>query len=152
VTNAVDLAANEFAEASPVPRQLTSHGLQRIDREEVLEWFNDPRYAAGTIVFVDARNDANYLSGHIPGARQFDHYRAERYLAAVLPACLSAERVVVYCTGESCDDSEYAALALRDAGVPQEKLFVYVGGISDWTAHGLPVERESGIGPAAAPR
>ena len=65
-----------------------------------------------------------------------NYYHAEQYLPAVLPMCLNAQKVVVYCAGGTCEESEFAAVMLRDAGVPLENLFVYVGGISEWTAQG----------------
>ena len=51
------------------------------------------------------------------------------------------------CNGGTCEDSEFAALSLRDAGVPSNKLFVYIGGFAEWVTNGLPVElgpRKSG--------
>jgi rhodanese-related sulfurtransferase len=120
--------------------RLQANGLQLVTSDQVAQLFRDPRYEQGSVVFVDARNDLNYQQGHIPGAVQFDHYRAEHYLATVLPVCQAAEQVVVYCTGGDCEDSEFAAIFLRQAGVLPEKLFVYAGGMTEWTANGLPVE------------
>ena len=46
-----------------------------------------------------------------------------------------------YCNGGECDDSEHAAIMLRDSlGIPKEKVFVYGGGIAEWTTNGLPIE------------
>jgi rhodanese-related sulfurtransferase len=47
---------------------------------------------------------------------------------------------VVYCHGGDCDDSESAAILLRDVGIATRKLFIYTGGIPEWTTNGLPVE------------
>ena len=66
----------------------------------------------------------------------------------MLPACLNATKVVVYCAGGDCEDSEFAALALIEAGVPQERLFIYAGGMTEWATNGLPIElgeRKAGI-------
>ena len=115
-------------------------GLQVIDRAEAIRLFDDPRRQAGLIVFVDARDDAHYQAGHVPGAFQFDHYRPERYLPELLPACLVAEQIVVYCTGGDCEDSEFAAVALSRAGVPMQRLAIYLGGFTDWSTNRLPVE------------
>jgi rhodanese-related sulfurtransferase len=57
-----------------------------------------------------------------------------------MPLCLTAQKIVVYCTGGECEDSEFAAIMLRDAGVPRENLFVYTGGITEWKSQGRPVE------------
>lgn len=119
--------------------RLQQRGLKLATSNEVAQLFRDPGYEQGSIVFVDARNDRAYQSGHVPGAWQFDHYRAENYLAAVIPVCLTAQKVVVYCTGGTCEDSEFTAVMLRDAGIPAENIFVYGGGISEWT-NGMPFE------------
>jgi rhodanese-related sulfurtransferase len=137
-TNAIPAVASSVADAAAA--RLASQGLQLIRGSQVAELLSDPRYHNGKVVFVDARNDANYANGHIPGAWQFDHYHADRHLPNVLPVCLNAEQVVVYCTGGDCEDSEFAAIILRDSGVPQERLFVFVGGITEWMANGSPVE------------
>ena len=121
--------------------RLKEKGLQVVDRKQAQELFQAPGFAQGTIVFIDARNDEHYQKGHIPGAWQFDRYHPENYLAAVLPVCQLAQQVVVYCAGGDCEDSEFAALFLRDsAQVPGEKLFVFTGGWNEWTERALPVE------------
>jgi rhodanese-related sulfurtransferase len=125
-----------------VRQRLEQHGLQLVRSNEVLALFRDPRYEPGLILFVDARDDEHYNAGHIPGAWQFHHYHPEKYLPDVLPVCLLAQQVVVYCGGGDCTDSEFAAIALRDAGVPREKLFVYAGGYNEWSK--LDVQVESG--------
>ena len=121
--------------------RLREKGLQVIENPAVLELFHDPHYDQGPIIFIDARNDEHYREGHIPGAYQLDRYHPENYLAAVLPACQVAQQVVVYCAGGDCEDSEFAALLLRDsAGVAGQKLFVYSGGMTEWASRGLPIE------------
>jgi rhodanese-related sulfurtransferase len=130
-----------------VSTRLRGKGLQPIDGKEALELFSDPQYEREMIVFVDARDDRHYQEGHVPGAYQFDPYYPEEHLLAVLPACLNATKVVVYCAGGDCEDSEFAALALIEAGIPQERLFIYAGGMTEWATNGVPIEygeRKSG--------
>jgi len=131
-------AASAHAPDSLAER-LQQWGLQLATSNEVSQLFRDPGYEQGLIVFVDARNDHAYQSGHVPGAWQLDRYRPEGYLPTVLPMCLSAQKVVVYCNGGACEDSELAAVMLRDAGIPAGNILVYSGGISEWT-NGLPFE------------
>ena len=57
-----------------------------------------------------------------------------------LSTCLNATKIVVYCSGGNCEDSEFAALTLKEAGAPLDRIAVYAGGITDWTAKGLPIE------------
>ena len=123
-----------------VAARLKEKGLRLIDREKALQLFRDPQYELESIVFVDARDDRHYAEGHVPGAFQFDRYYPEKHLPAVLSACQNATSIVVYCTGGDCEDSEFAALTLKDSGVPVERLAVYAGGMTEWVANGLPVE------------
>ncbi len=131
-----------------VNARLEGRGLHPIAREEVVALFRSPQYEQEGVVFIDARNDEHYQESHIPGAYQFDRYYPERYLPAILPACLNAAKVIVYCTGGNCEDSELAAQTLKETGVPTDRLFVYTGGIGDWSTNNLPLElgaRKSGI-------
>jgi rhodanese-related sulfurtransferase len=133
-----NLAAAVDSEALAL--RLRAKGLQWIGSADVQRLFQDDRYQQHLVVFIDARSDRLYQEGHIPGAYQLDHYRAERYLAEVLPACLTAEQVIVYCAGGDCEDSEFAALTLTAAGVSPEILWIYGGGMAEWIALGHPVE------------
>ena len=131
--------------AAPTPEQLLAaqlqeRGLLGASSDRVLELFHDPRFKRNLVVFIDARDEQHYQEGHIPGAYEFDPYRPEKYFTAVLPVCSAAEQIVVYCNGGDCDDSETAAILLRDVGIANQKLLVYGGGIVEWNAHGLPVE------------
>ena len=117
-----------------------AEGLRLVDGAAARRLFNDSRHQPGKILFIDARDEAHYQAGHLPGACEFDPYRPEKYFPAALPACQAADQIVVYCHGGDCDDSESAALMLRDVGIPLSKLFIYGGGITEWSANGLPLE------------
>jgi len=151
--------ANGQTNPPPAPTNTTiarlqAHGIQVADSNLVIQSFHDPLHAQELIIFVDARDDRHYQEGHVPGAFLFDHYRPAEYLPAVLPACLTAEKVILYCNGGNCEDSEFAAVTLKDAGVPAARLWVYPGGFSEWLTNGLPVEtgpRKSGVFKEARP-
>ncbi len=115
--------------------RLKAQGLQLIDGKQAAELFHDPGYALDLIVFIDARDDAHYEAGHIPGAYLLDRFHAEKYFGTVLPASQRAQKIVVYCNGGDCEDSEFAASILRLAGIAGDKLFVYGGGWTEWTNH-----------------
>jgi rhodanese-related sulfurtransferase len=133
---------------SVVERRLRQRGLEGIDLSELQAWIADPRYEMELVILVDARAARPYQEGHLPGAYSFDHYRPEATLAELLPVALMAEQVIVYCSGGDCEDSEFAAIFLRDAGVPGDRLRVYTGGLQEWREAQLPVElgqRGSGV-------
>jgi rhodanese-related sulfurtransferase len=139
-TNVVSAATNALTE---LKARLSEKGLSLIEGPEAEKFFRDPQYEQELVIFVDARDDRHYEEGHVPGAYQFDRYYPEKYLPTVLPACLSASKIVVYCTGGKCEDSEFATVMLAEAGVPAANISVYGGGITDWTERKLPLE----IGP-----
>jgi rhodanese-related sulfurtransferase len=141
-------APDESADAAQVSERLRDKGLQEVKRKQVETLFHDPRHQDGRVVFVDARAGDGYEEGHIPGAYQLDPYHPEKEIGTVLSVCKAAEMVVVYCTGGECEDSDTAAILLRDGGVPGAKIFVYGGGSKDWQEAQLPLEtgpRNSGL-------
>ncbi|MCX6905227.1 MAG: rhodanese-like domain-containing protein [Verrucomicrobia bacterium] len=140
---------NTMSAFEKLAARLKSRGLQVVDSNQVARLFRDPRYEAEWIIFVDARGDQEYKEGHIPGAYQLDYdgNRLPDYMMPILAASVNAEKVVVYCNGGNCETSEFAALSLKDANVPAQKLFVYPGGFTEWSTNGLPIEvgaRKSG--------
>lgn len=128
------------AEQGKAEGRIQARNLISADLAEVTELFQDPRYEMEQVVFVDARSRRYYEEGHVPGAFLLDHFQPELTMGEVLPAVLAAEVVVVYCSGGECEDSEFVAVFLRDAGVPNDRLRVYVGGMNEWREAGLPVE------------
>jgi rhodanese-related sulfurtransferase len=136
---AADVAGQPGLDA--VDQRLKDKGLQPVSRAKTEELFRDPRFQEGLIVFVDARNPAEYGDGHIPGSCELDPYHPEQRLADVLARCQAADQVVVYCDGGDCEDADSTAILLRDAGVAKQKLLVYGGGYTEWRETHLPVEQ-----------
>jgi rhodanese-related sulfurtransferase len=134
-TNSVNLTPAQHLAA-----RIQEQGFQLISGRQVAQLFDDPRFRQGIVVFIDARDESHYREGHIPGAYEFDPYYPERYFTNVFPACQAAEQVVVYCNGGDCDDSESAAITLREVGIASRKFYIYGDGIPDWITNGLPVE------------
>jgi rhodanese-related sulfurtransferase len=136
------------SQTNEVAVRLATRGFGIVDTTEVEKLFEDPQYEQELIVFIDARDDTHYQKGHIPGAYQFDRYYPEKYLPLVLPACLAASKIVVYCTGGHCEDSEFAAVTLTEAGIPAQKISIYLSGVTEWLAQKKVVEegdRKSGL-------
>ena len=123
--------------------RIEQQGFQVMRHDEVVALFDDPLTREGYNIFIDARNDRAFTAGHIPGAYQLDHYHIEDYIDQVLPACLSAMTIVVYCGGGECEDSEFTTLELFDRGVDPSRVFVYPGGMSLWQQSGQPVEKDT---------
>jgi rhodanese-related sulfurtransferase len=150
-TPGVPSPAHADSADAQVAGRLKEKGLQPISRAETERLWHDPRYQQGFVIFVDARDEDHYAEGHIPGAFQLNPYHPEKELGAVLTPCQNADQVVVYCAGGDCEDADSTAILLTNAGISNQKLFVYGGGFTDWTDHRLPVEtgaRNSGAAPA----
>jgi rhodanese-related sulfurtransferase len=122
--------------------RLAEKGLTAISDSELMELVEDPMFAAGAYLLVDARRAEQYAEGHLPGALHLDPFFPDAGLPQVLPMLPVAQRVVVYCTGGQCEDSESAALLLLQFGAPADRLAVYVGGVTEWTAAGRPLETD----------
>ncbi|MBM3985771.1 MAG: rhodanese-like domain-containing protein, partial [Planctomycetes bacterium] len=133
-------AAAPSAAGSAVLQRLHARGLAVLDLDATRAVFEDPACAAGAYVFVDARGDDDYRAGHVPGAFQYDRFHPERHIDALLPACHAALKVVVYCLGGECEDSEFAALDLQNMGIDPQRIAVFAGGWAEWSAAGLPAE------------
>lgn len=95
--------------------------------------------ASGEALLLDARSAKDYDAGRIPGALSLpDSRRAEFYplLAELLEP---GQRLLVYCSGQTCDESLNLCLFLREQG--HTNLILYLGGITAWKEAGLPIER-----------
>jgi rhodanese-related sulfurtransferase len=85
-------------------------------------------------VLVDARSDASYANGHLPGAISLPHSRITADAVAELPDGL----VVTYCWGPSCNGATKAAARLAALGRPVKEM---LGGFEYWERDGHAVER-----------
>ena len=139
LTNAAATSTNSPLEI--LSARLRANGLQLAESNHVAQFFHDPRREQDGVIFIDARDEDHYRAGHIPGAYHFDRFQPQNYFTNVGQVCLSAQQMVFYCNGGDCDDSEQAAIMLRDSlGIPKEKVFVYGGGFTEWTNNGMPFE------------
>jgi rhodanese-related sulfurtransferase len=95
---------------------------------------------AGTHVIFDARPEADYRAGHLPGAISMPHQSVEEALAGAQALLTPAQPIVTYCSGEDCDESFLLTEYLNQQGFTNVVLFA--GGISQWKETGHPVEGE----------
>ncbi|MDZ7624337.1 MAG: rhodanese-like domain-containing protein [Ignavibacteriaceae bacterium] len=89
------------------------------------------------VKFVDARDEADYLAGHITNSinipfDDFDNHKQKLEL-------LSKEKpMVIYCGGTDCDLSHLLGNLLFEQGYKQ--VYVFFGGWFDWLSANYPVE------------
>ncbi len=84
-----------------------------------------------SLLWVDARPDAEFETKHIPGALSLNEDRWNELLPQVLTTWAPEKRTVVYCSSQSCAASHEVARRLReDAGL--KNVFVLHGGWEAW--------------------
>jgi rhodanese-related sulfurtransferase len=92
-------------------------------------------------IVLDARPEALYHVGHVPGALSLprsDFEAAYLRLKSQLEKDF-AQSLIVYCSDADCDDSALVASALR--GLGYEHVSRFKGGWEDWTKEHQPEER-----------
>ena len=107
-------------------------GVDVVDRAELAARLN-----RGQVVVLDVRPEAEYLAGHIAGARSVPIAELRRQLRA-LPK--DAE-VVAYCRGPYCVYADDAVKELNRKGFRARRL---VDGFPEWKRAGLPVAAGGG--------
>jgi len=124
-----DVARTRLAEVELASARYVrdADGIEPVSRDELAA-----RLAAGRAIVLDVRPRAEYLAGHIPGARSVPLDELEARLAEV-----SRDReVVAYCRGPYCVLAPAAVAMLRRHGYRARLL---ADGLPEWRLAGLPV-------------
>jgi len=133
-------ATTTTAEKASAPAKHLDQPYQEVDADQMLALLKDPNTAKGLNVIIDARNDEHFQEGHIPGAIQSFPYEFDRFRDSVMNHVNGAAKVVVYCGGGDCEDSIFMCRELVQAGVPEEAIYLFPGGYTEWTARKFPVD------------
>jgi rhodanese-related sulfurtransferase len=84
-----------------------------------------------SVLWVDARADADYAAGHIPGAMALNEDQWDDLLPGLLDKWDPGRKIVVYCSSLSCQTSREVARRLREE-VNLPNVFVLQGGWEAW--------------------
>ena len=91
---------------------------------------NDARVL--NVIWIDAREKADYDTGHIPGAVLLNELNWEDGLGSLVSEWLSDTRpIIVYCSSRQCDASKRIAQQLREA-LPEAEIYSLKGGWEAW--------------------
>lgn len=104
-----------------------------IDLSDAKAYFED-----GEALFIDAREEEEYVEGHIKGAINIPYgwYLNEH---PDISSVVEGKKVIItYCSGSECEASIQLAYALWEKGYGGLKIFF--GGWQEWIDAGLPVE------------
>lgn len=111
--------------------------VQVVDISEMTEL-----YRQAPVVVLDARAADFYDLEHIPGARNLPVTEVDRRLTDLLGQLPADTRLVTYCEGPTCPDG--LELARKIAAAGYTRVSVFVGGMEEWLAAGMPVEGSNG--------
>jgi rhodanese-related sulfurtransferase len=87
-----------------------------------------------SVLWVDARPDADFARAHIPGAVPLNEDRWDDLLPGLIDEWDPSRKVVVYCSSLSCQVSHDVARRLRDED-QMPNVFVLQGGWEAWESH-----------------
>jgi rhodanese-related sulfurtransferase/DNA-binding transcriptional ArsR family regulator len=102
-------------------------GIDVIDHKELAA-----RLKRGEVIVLDVRPEAEYISGHIAGARSVPIGELRKHLRA-LP---KDTEVVAYCRGPYCVYADDAVRELNRKGFRARRL---IDGFPEWKRDGMPV-------------
>jgi rhodanese-related sulfurtransferase len=84
-----------------------------------------------SVLWVDARPDADFKQAHIPGALPLNEDRWDDLLPGLLDQWDPSRKIIVYCSSLSCQTSHDVARRLREE-VKLPNVFVLQGGWEAW--------------------
>ena len=110
--------------------------MQYVELAEVQEMAHD-----GAALVIDARPEIFHRLGHIPKALPLPRDDFETYFAKqrIILESKRAGMLLIYCRGNSCEDSDLVAKASLRMG--SENVRIFRGGWTEWTKNGLPEEQ-----------
>lgn len=94
--------------------------------------------SSGNMLALDARPEAEYRSGHLPGALSTPVEDFDAVFPEIRLFLFPGQPVAVYCSGPHCEEALRLALYLRDQGI--EDVVLFPGGVEEWVAAGWPLE------------
>ncbi|MCI0534835.1 MAG: rhodanese-like domain-containing protein [Verrucomicrobiales bacterium] len=94
---------------------------------------------SGAVIFLDAREPADYAVGHIGNALNLPALAFEKHFGEVAPLLTPESPVVVYCDGKECELSHRLSDSLRQLGFTN--IHMLFNGWTVWREAGLPVEQ-----------
>lgn len=92
---------------------------------------------AGIALIFDARSQADYDAGHLPGALPFPDAKRAEFFPQYADILTPDQQAMIYCTGKTCDESLELCMFLIEQG--HTNIALYLGGFSDWQEAELPI-------------
>ncbi len=94
------------------------------------------QWKRGAALFLDAREPADYVAGHIANALNLPAQSFSEHFGAIAPMLTPGSELIIYCDGVECELSHRVAGELRRLGYTNLQLVL--NGWSQWNKSGLP--------------
>ncbi len=137
----VSLAFN-FLAPQPLPllsgQKIIEENMIRVFKEFTIEEV-DIFSKENDFLLIDARSDDLYRLGHIPKALNLYVHEFDKYYPDLEAKIKQAKFLIIYCSSESCKDSQLLAEKLTARGV--SAVYIYKGGFKEWQENGKPIEK-----------
>ncbi len=124
--------------ASGCRHQINDSDLRYVSGADVASLLHPTGKRARSVFLADPRDPAQFESGHLPGAVNLGVILPEK---VVDPALSKADVVVVY--GRNGGDALARGMAKRLMSLGLANVYLYPGGVEDWTKRGETLEASS---------
>jgi len=123
-----------YAWSNHVLNQAAAKGMATVSTAEA-------RVIADTFshVILDARRESDYLEGHLPGAMNLPAAAFDDVFPNVAPLLSPEQPILVYCSGQDCDESILLGDMLMKSGFTN--IALYAGGVTAWEEEGHSLAR-----------
>jgi rhodanese-related sulfurtransferase len=91
-----------------------------------------------SVVFIDARPQADYEKEHIKGALNLPWDEVDRHFMGITEKIPPETQIITYCDGDTCELSHNLAVFLVDMGFPNVRILI--NGWTLWKKADLPIE------------
>ena len=118
------------------PTEITvlNHKIPLVTSKKAIRWLDDP-----LAVFVDTRDNKDYLKGHVRGAVSLSPDDKEQKFPGIEPLMPQDSKLILYCYGPDCDMAERVASFLIDFGY--SNIMIMNDGYSSWEQNGFPTQK-----------
>lgn len=118
----------------PTEITILNHKIPLVSSKEAIKWLDDP-----LVVFIDTRDDKDYLKGHVRGAVSLSPEDKEQKFPGIEPLMPQGSKLVLYCYGPDCDMAEHIASFLIDFGYSD--IMIMKDGYPGWEQNGFPTQK-----------
>lgn len=116
-----------------VEKQALALGLRTADAAQTRALIE-----SGVYFVFDARPREHFVEGHLPGAMSLPSDGFDEHMLEYAMMLIPEQEILVYCSGQVCDESLMVCRELLNQGYTN--LVLFAAGMEAWQAAGYPLE------------